>query len=105
MLSKVFGSFSSNEEMRLVMFAITPLYSEQTYNADKGLENSLRTVFNAESHSTFAVRALPLLTSRRAVFREGEILRLPSEIGEHHCSYAHYRGSRGLDLPGLCVDL
>ncbi|KAK4687971.1 proline iminopeptidase, partial [Tremellales sp. Uapishka_1] len=51
MLEKVFSSFKDDEEMRLVMFAIGPLYSEGTYDPDRGLESCRQTIYRAESHN------------------------------------------------------
>lgn len=51
MLEKVFGSFASDLEFRLAMFALGPLYSEN-YDANVGLERNLATRFNAESHNS-----------------------------------------------------
>lgn len=53
MLAKVFGSFKDDDEMRLVMFAIGPLYSEGVYNANAALESCRKTIYRAESHSGF----------------------------------------------------
>ncbi|KAL4803812.1 Alpha/Beta hydrolase protein [Aspergillus unguis] len=50
--NKVFGAFNSDEEFRLVMHAAAPLYVEaESFNADKALERTLVTVFNAEAHN------------------------------------------------------
>ncbi|WWC64380.1 uncharacterized protein I303_106990 [Kwoniella dejecticola CBS 10117] len=51
MLKKVFGSFTDDDEMRLVMFAIGPLYSEAHYDADKGLEASRSRRLSAKVHN------------------------------------------------------
>lgn len=53
MLRKVFGSFIDDDEFRLVMFAIWPLYSEEEHDRDKTLEAIRSIRFNAESHSTW----------------------------------------------------
>lgn len=50
MLEKVFSSFESDQEMRLVMFALAPLYSE-SYDADKGLVSVLNTKYYSKSHN------------------------------------------------------
>lgn len=50
MLEKVFSKFESDEEMRLVMFALGPLYSE-SYDADAGLRSCLETRYKAASHN------------------------------------------------------
>lgn len=47
---KVFGTFASNLEFRLVHLAMMPLYSE-TFDANKALQSCLENVYNAESHS------------------------------------------------------
>ncbi|WWD16322.1 hypothetical protein CI109_100748 [Kwoniella shandongensis] len=51
MQKKVFGAFQDDDEMRLVMFAIGPLYSEGKYDPDKGLESVRSTIYRAESHN------------------------------------------------------
>ncbi|KAL4903053.1 hypothetical protein BDW74DRAFT_180344 [Aspergillus multicolor] len=49
---KIFGSFASDDEFRLVMHAAAPLYVErENLDADKALERNLETVFNAEAHN------------------------------------------------------
>lgn len=48
----VFKAFKNDEEFRLVMFALGPLYSE-SYDANKALEKNLETVFRARTHSMF----------------------------------------------------
>lgn len=50
MLHKVFSAFEDDEEFRLIIFAINPLYTE-SYNADGGLKKIRDTVFRAETHS------------------------------------------------------
>lgn len=47
---KVFGSFESDLEFRLVHFAMMPLYSEK-FDANAGLNNCLDTIYNSEAHS------------------------------------------------------
>jgi proline iminopeptidase len=51
MLRKVFGAFEDDEEMRLVMFALGPLYAEGKYDPDKGVASNRKTIYNAETHS------------------------------------------------------
>ncbi|WVW85963.1 hypothetical protein I302_108001 [Kwoniella bestiolae CBS 10118] len=51
MLRKVFGAFKGDDEMRLVMFAIGPLYSEAEYDADIGLEGSRTRRLSAKVHN------------------------------------------------------
>jgi hypothetical protein len=51
MLKKVFGSFVDDNEFRLTIFAIWPLYSEGQHDRDRTLETIRSIVFNAESHS------------------------------------------------------
>lgn len=46
----VFGSFKNDEEFRLVMFALGPLYSE-SYKPDAALQNCLATVYRSKTHS------------------------------------------------------
>ncbi|BCS20469.1 alpha/beta fold hydrolase [Aspergillus puulaauensis] len=49
---KIFGSFESDEEFRLVMHAAAPLYAEpENFDADRALAKNLETVFNAEAHN------------------------------------------------------
>lgn len=50
MLQKVFTSFKSDEEFKLVMFALSPLYSE-SYNPDKALQSCLSTKYRAKTHN------------------------------------------------------
>ncbi|KAL1618235.1 hypothetical protein SLS56_010668 [Neofusicoccum ribis] len=50
MLHKVFSAFEDDEEFRLIIFAINPLYTE-SYNADGGLKKIRDTVFRAETHN------------------------------------------------------
>lgn len=47
---KVFGTFDSDSEFRLVHFAMMPLYSEK-FNPNAGLTGCLDTVYNSEAHS------------------------------------------------------
>ncbi|KAH7139484.1 Alpha/Beta hydrolase protein [Dendryphion nanum] len=47
---KVFGSFESDEEFKLVHFAMLPLYRED-YDANSGLFTCLNTIYVAESHN------------------------------------------------------
>lgn len=47
----VFGSFKNDEEFRLVMFAMGPLYSEK-YDANSALQRNLEIVFRAKVHSS-----------------------------------------------------
>ncbi|WVW79476.1 hypothetical protein I302_101445 [Kwoniella bestiolae CBS 10118] len=51
MLSKVFGAFTDDNEMRLIFFAIAPLWVDSGYNPNEGLEVARRTVYNSESHN------------------------------------------------------
>ncbi|WWC71820.1 uncharacterized protein I206_105779 [Kwoniella pini CBS 10737] len=51
MLKKVFSNFKDDDEMRLIMFAIGPLYSEIEYNPDKGLEVSRLRKLSAKVHN------------------------------------------------------
>lgn len=46
----VFGSFRTDEEFRLVMFALGPLYSE-SYEPNKALSKTLETVYRSKTHS------------------------------------------------------
>jgi len=46
----VFGAFKSDEEFRLVIFAMGPLYSEK-YNAYAALQRNLEIKFSAKVHS------------------------------------------------------
>lgn len=46
----VFGSFKNDEEFRLVMFALGPLYSE-SYKPDAALQKCLETVYRSKTHS------------------------------------------------------
>jgi len=48
----VFGAFENDEEFRLVMFALGPLYSE-SYDSNSALKRNLETVFRARTHSEF----------------------------------------------------
>jgi proline iminopeptidase len=48
----VFGAFENDEEFRLVMFALGPLYSE-SYDPNSALKRNLETVFRARTHSEF----------------------------------------------------
>ena len=50
MLNKVFSAFEDDEEFRLIMVALGPLYVEQ-YDADAALRKNRSTVFRAETHS------------------------------------------------------
>ncbi|KAL5343570.1 alpha/beta-hydrolase [Aspergillus crustosus] len=48
---KIFGSFASDAEFRLVMHAAAPLYAEEgNFDADNALKKNLETVFNREAH-------------------------------------------------------
>ncbi|PYI36922.1 alpha/beta-hydrolase [Aspergillus indologenus CBS 114.80] len=47
---KIFGHFDSDIEFQLVMHAAAPLYRER-FDPDLALQQSLATVFNAESHN------------------------------------------------------
>ncbi|KAL4863584.1 hypothetical protein BDV12DRAFT_206385 [Aspergillus spectabilis] len=48
---KIFGSFTSDTEFRLVMHAAAPLYAEEkNFDANKALKKNLETVFNREAH-------------------------------------------------------
>lgn len=55
MIHKVFSAFEDDEEFRLIMFALKPLYVEK-YDADGGLKSTRNTVFRAETHSESAIR-------------------------------------------------
>lgn len=55
MIQKVFSAFEDDEEFRLIMFALGPLYSE-SYNANSALKSSRNTIFRAETHSTLQSR-------------------------------------------------
>ncbi|CAG8950621.1 hypothetical protein HYFRA_00002830 [Hymenoscyphus fraxineus] len=46
----VFGSFKNDEEFRLVMFALGPLYSE-SYKPDAALKKCLQTVYRSKTHN------------------------------------------------------
>lgn len=48
--NKVFGTFESDLEFRLVHFAMMPLYSEK-FDANAGLSSCLDNVYNSEAHS------------------------------------------------------
>lgn len=48
--NKVFGSFESDLEFRLVHLAMMPLYSEK-FDANAGLSSCLDNVYNSEAHS------------------------------------------------------
>ncbi|KAK7533543.1 prolyl aminopeptidase [Phyllosticta citricarpa] len=50
MLGKVFSKFEDDEEFRLIMFALGPLYVEE-YDADAALRKNRNTVFRAETHN------------------------------------------------------
>ncbi|ODV82617.1 hypothetical protein CANARDRAFT_184654, partial [[Candida] arabinofermentans NRRL YB-2248] len=50
MVHKVFSSFESDEEMKLIMFALAPLYVE-VYDQNKGLAGVLNTKYNSKSHN------------------------------------------------------
>ncbi|KAK8163901.1 prolyl aminopeptidase [Phyllosticta citrichinensis] len=50
MLEKVFSRFEDDEEFRLIMFALGPLYVEE-YDADAALRKNRNTVFRAETHN------------------------------------------------------
>lgn len=50
MVHKVFSAFEDDEEFRLIIFALNPLYVE-TYDANAGLKKIRDTVFRAETHS------------------------------------------------------
>lgn len=54
MLDKVFGAFIDDTEMRLIMYALGPLYVEHGYEANRGLEAARVTRYNAKSHSESA---------------------------------------------------
>lgn len=48
--NKVFGTFESDLEFRLVHFAMMPLYSEK-FDPNAGVKSCLDTVYNSEAHS------------------------------------------------------
>lgn len=48
--NKVFGSFGSDLEFRLVHLAMMPLYSEK-FDANAGLSSCLDNFYNSEAHS------------------------------------------------------
>lgn len=50
--NKVFGSFESDLEFRLVHLAMLPLYSEN-FDANAALQHCLHNIYNAEAHSEF----------------------------------------------------
>ncbi|OJD28828.1 prolyl aminopeptidase [Diplodia corticola] len=50
MVHKVFSAFEDDDEFRLIIFALNPLYVE-TYDADAGLKKIRDTVFRAETHN------------------------------------------------------
>ncbi|CZR65609.1 uncharacterized protein PAC_15509 [Phialocephala subalpina] len=50
LIDGVFGSFKSDEEFRLVMFAFGPLYSE-SYEPNSALKKCLETVYRAKVHN------------------------------------------------------
>jgi hypothetical protein len=77
MMFKIFGAFVDDNEMRLVMFAVGPLYSEGVYDPNKGLEAARKTVYRAETHSTSSSMFWDTTHDlRRALLGEGEVLRL-----------------------------
>jgi hypothetical protein len=51
MLLKIFGAFENDKEMALIMFAVGPLYSDGSYDANKGLAGVMNTVYRARVHS------------------------------------------------------
>ncbi|KAF8862477.1 alpha/beta-hydrolase [Acephala macrosclerotiorum] len=50
LIDGVFGSFEGDEEFRLVMFALGPLYSE-SYEPNSALKKCLETVYRAKVHN------------------------------------------------------
>lgn len=62
----VFGDFKSDEEFRLVMFALGPLYSE-SYEPNAALKKCLETVYRSKTHSESLtqLRSLNGLTENR----------------------------------------
>lgn len=76
---KIFGSFSSDTEFRLVMHAAAPLYSE-SFDADAALAKSLKTVYTADSHSKSTRRRFAELMTSDELYSENE-------------KYFDYRGS------------
>ncbi|ODO06080.1 hypothetical protein L198_01309 [Cryptococcus wingfieldii CBS 7118] len=80
-LKKIFGTITDDNEFRIIMFAIGPLYLDGAYDADKALESSRKTIYNAESHNS-------LYSEKEKYFdyREGlKTLSIPTLIfvGEH----------------------
>lgn len=61
MIHKVFSAFEDDEEFRLIIFAINPLYVE-TYDANAGLEKVRDTVFRAETHSEYPSKTAGVAT-------------------------------------------
>lgn len=55
----VFGEFKSDDEFRLVMFAMGPLYSEATYNPFAALQRNLQIKFRAKVHSELVLKTAP----------------------------------------------
>lgn len=64
MLDKVFGAFQDDTEMRLIMFAIGPLYSEGSYDGNRALEAACTTRYNAKAHSELRMRTSVLIARR-----------------------------------------
>ncbi|ODN81059.1 hypothetical protein, variant [Cryptococcus amylolentus CBS 6039] len=80
-LKKIFGTITDDNEFRIIMFAIGPLYLDGAYDADKALESARKTIYNAESHNS-------LYSEKEKYFdyREGlKTLAIPTLIfvGEH----------------------
>ncbi|RDW64245.1 hypothetical protein BP5796_10747 [Coleophoma crateriformis] len=51
LVNGVFDKFQNDDEFRLVMFALGPLYAESAYNANAGLQKNLKTKFRAQVHN------------------------------------------------------
>ncbi|WVQ73622.1 hypothetical protein IAR50_003202 [Cryptococcus sp. DSM 104548] len=51
-LKKIFGTITDDNEFRIIMFAIGPLYLDGEYDADKALESARTTIYNAQSHNS-----------------------------------------------------
>ncbi|WWD19974.1 hypothetical protein CI109_104447 [Kwoniella shandongensis] len=52
MLKKVFGAFKDDNEFRLIIYSILPLYTEGEWDRDAVLESARNIIFNAESHNS-----------------------------------------------------
>lgn len=55
--NKVFGRYESDVEFRLIMFTLSPLYSE-SFHPENALQKNLSTVFRAETHGKLLSRSI-----------------------------------------------